>query len=337
MAAPNTLDDYLAQDPYFQNISDEDTAKYLGFFTQLQQHAGLPWHPYKPAEGDQPRQAVSDIEAYKRLASGQPIELEPKRVVNLNLSATQFQGLAALTSPISGAATVAANAANANLGTKGITRESNAGPPVIIPDKAHLKLLYELHSGEQPTGQTGPLAAAAHDLSYFTATAKSTNYPWSFHETNRSLGTVLKNSLKSMLKEGWMVGVGLGVAGLLLGGPIGSLLGFKLAAVHAMLVGAELGAAAGAAGGGIHALMRTLKTKNGSEMDEFQALDHLLHDKPVAFQEQRVSTFELPFYGAASWKTDYGEPNIVHDPKELSFFSKMENQINPTPPPPAAH
>ncbi len=255
--------------------------------------------------------------------------------MNLNLSASQLQGVAALASPISAAASIAASAAQANIGTQSVTRETSAGQPISIPDVGHLKLLYQLHSGEQNSDDKGMLSEATHNLSYFTSGTKSTPYPYSFHEPDRTVGYVAKTALKQMFKQGWVAGLAMGVAGCLLGGPIGGLLGVKLGALHGLLLGAEIGAGRVLPPAACTVCFVPSRTRTVPSWTRCRRSTTCCNGKGVNFQQERVQNFSLPIAGNFNWNTPYGQPSTVHSVKELAVFSKMQNQTQPPPADPA--
>jgi hypothetical protein len=322
-----SLDEYLKNDPEYQNISSDEIAKELGYFTQVQRHLGFPYHPYKPKEPGSRRKAISDMEALERLKAGKAIELQPMRDVVLNLSPSQLQGIASMTTPLSALANVVETAANANLSVQTLTHEAKNGAPIFIPNSAYLKLLYQLQSADFPDKPAGEVSNAAKDLSYFTAKAKLTNHPWSFHSPQRKISTVLKEAAKGFLKQGWKGAVAGVIVGALIGGPIGALLGIHLSGILSTVVwGAKIGFGAGSLLG----VKGPLFSHNGEEYDELTALGHLLKNEPVNFQQEEVHTFNIPFLGNFSWKTEYGKPSKISNPSELAIFSKMESATGPT-------
>jgi hypothetical protein len=321
-----SLDQYLKQDPAYQNISKEEIAKDLGFFTQVERRLGFPYHPYKPAENGSSRKAISDQEAYQRLLQGKPIELVPMRTVSINFSAGELQSVASLVNPISAVANAAAAASSANFGVQTLSREVNNGKPIFIPNASYLKLLYQLHTQDFPKETGGEVAKAAQSLSYFTAKAKMTNHPWSFYSPDKKTWPTIKAVIKDFGKGGVKAGIAGAAAGALIGGPIGALLGIHLAS---FFVAALYGGAAGFAGGGAYGAAQPVKTKNGEEYDELTALDLLLRKQPVNFQQQGLHTFNLPFFGNFGWKTNYGVPSTIKNTDELADFSKMESAATP--------
>lgn len=323
---PVSLSEYLLKDPDYRDISADEIARDLGYFTQVQRGFGFPYHPYKPKDGDSGRKAISEMEALKRMLAGKPIELQPMRKIAVNLSPSQLESIASLTSPVAAVAKSAAFAANANLGVQTLTRENKNGGAIPIPSPAHLKLLYQLQSMDFPDKPAGEISAAAKNLSYFTAKAKLTDHPWTFHSPKRQIFGVLKDAAKSFLKQGCKGAVAGAAVGALLGGPLGALFGVHFGGIVSMVLwGAGIGFGSGSAVGAKGPLF----SPNGEEYDEITALAHVLKKDPLNFQQEEVHTFNVPFLGNFGWTSEYGKPSLIADSGELATFSKMESTTVP--------
>lgn len=302
--------------PGYSNVSSEDGAKMLGYFTQKMEAQGFPWALYKPCKGIlKKRKAIGDFEALQRLQKGEPVIFQPKRVIGIGFSPPQFKGK-----------DVTGKEGAGKVDVKSGGMEVQYGEPIQINNLGELKFLYELYN---PDIQVDPntdnkLKVAARSIAYFTKGTMASQYPWKMFKPV-STGRKILNMAKSALKTGG-IGAGLGALAASI---------FSLPAIaFGSFVGGPIGIAAGAAIGFVlGAFKGTASQRHGQEINPMEALVRLTEGKPVYFQEmkKREIGLSIPFpigmkLGNLSFYGEHGSGSTIHNLDELELFHKMEEQ-----------
>ncbi len=311
--------------PDYQNIQDLEAANMLGHFTQTMQNNGYPWKLMSAESaksgGFKKGSAVSDLEALNRLKNGQPVLLQPMRDLQLDLSSGSITAIAAAGSvastDMSGLSKVAtySKSAKVNAGSQGLSVKF--GEPVVIENFAQLKLLHQMYDPAEKIEGKSETAKTAHQFSYFTQKTVGSAFPWRFYVKDNS-NTFLR--VAKHTTKGAATGAAVGGA---LAGAFGAImaLGFK---DWSYLTGAAaIGATIGGVSGGYENARTSLK---GTPINSVQALENVLNEKEVIFQESRARSVNVPILGKISWFSDQGKGSKIQSPDQLNTFYYMQSQ-----------
>jgi len=303
----------------YRNISVDEAAKMLGYFTQKMQNAGFPWGVYE-VKGDnlKKREQISEMEALKRLQNGQEILLQPMRNLQLDISADSLSAVSKMGGdPLKKVDDVATLSKNTKVSAANEGIEVRFGEPVEVKGFGELKLLYQMYNPDEKIEEKNDLGKAAHELSFFTKKTLGTNYPWRF--VKESNGSKFIRSVRTAFSKalpGAVVGAGIG---LMIGGPIGLLTGAWATTATLVSYGAAIG-------GGLMAADGARSAQKGVDINAFETLGRVLDKKSVIFQERRSHTVTLPILGNFTWYTDHGKGSVISNPSELELFNKMQDQ-----------
>lgn len=306
----------------------------LGYFTQTMQNQGYPWK-LSSAEacddkGFKKGKGVSDMDALRRLQQGQPVLFQPMRDLQLDLSGGSITALAAAGSIGNAQMTelgqVAAysRTSNVHAGKQGISLKF--GEPILVSNLAELKLLHQMYSPTDKIEGKSETAKAAHQFSYFTKQTVGSAYPWRFYTQDGSSTAlrVSKNTLRGA--------VGGALVGGALAGAMGGLLAFGFRNINYLFGALAVGGAIGGASGGYESARTSLK---GTPINSVKALENVLENKPVVFQESRARSVSVPILGNLSWFSDVGKGSSISNSDELNTFYYMQSQTElPKPKPP---
>lgn len=317
------LDIHLDQ-PEYQNVPDLAAARMLGHFTQTMQNQGYPWRLYAavedPKKGYRQGEAVSDLEALQRLKKGEPLMLQPMRDLQLDLSSGSITAVATAGTLAGGQMAPLGKVADysrttqVNAGSQGISLKF--GEPLVLGSYGELKLLHQMYDSSQKVEGSSPTARAAHQLSYFTQKTMGSAYPWRFYAPtpgNAAL-RVAKHTARGLLS-----GAAVGAA---LTGAVGGLLALGLRNPQYLWGAAAVGATLGAAKGGYDAAQSSLK---GEPINAVDALERVLSNEEVVFQETRARSIGLPIVGKISWFADQGKGSTLSSVDDLNTFYFMQS------------
>jgi hypothetical protein len=334
----NALEEALKTDPEYKDISPEDVSKYLNYLFVEETKKGFPWYAYRPPENGAKRAAISPFEVFQRMESGKPITLIRKQKVafamgDLILSAAAMGPKVAGLGASGALGNVAAQSISGGWQPKMMDREKTTAPEIYIPNKAYLKLLYQIHTGTLSKKDSSEIANSGKDLSVFIRKGKSSIYFWEYHIPERKWKDKLGSAFKAFdhdAAHSAMVGIGIGALGGLLGGVlgpgiIGILGGYALATA--------CGAGVGALIGGLRSAIRTWDRKNGKQIHELDALDRIISNQPVNFQEDEFKSYNIPLVGTYASNKLHSQPNRVTNEKELSILAATMSDLehpNPT-------
>lgn len=318
------LDIHLDGDEY-KNFKPNEGASMLGYFTQTLQDAGFPWKVHAATEksdGTFKRGSeMSEMDAIKNLKAGKPVMLQPMRNLQLDLSSGSIGALAAAGS-ISGGEMASVNKvaafskdAKVSGGNQGL--ELRFGEPVVISSMGELKLLFQMYNPNEKIKGKSDTAEAAHHLSYFTAKTAGSAYPWRFFVKDE--GSPVGRVAKALVKQtatGALVG---GAAGALLGAPIGIFArDWKFVAGVATVV---------AGIGGLRGAFDAVRTASkGKPINAVDALQRVLNNQDVVFQETHARSIGVPILGSVSWFSDHGKGSTISSPEELETYFYMQSQ-----------
>jgi len=298
--------DIVPDDDSYKNISVEEGAKMLGYFTQKMEAKGFPWTVFKPGDGIfSAQKRTGEYEALMRLKEGKPVVLQLRRIIGLGLNPPKFKG-----KDITGKEA----AGNMSFKTGGI--EKNFGSGIRIDNLAELKFLYELYNpkAQIDMASAGEKTKAAKNLSYFAATSLGGSYPWKLYKPEKSVLHKIWSGIKTSTKAVLYASLVGAVASLMAGG----------------LVSVATGAAIGA---GLGIAKSIYNSKHGKEINPFEALYRLSKGDDVTFQEHKKHEFgiSLPFpigltLGSLSFYLKHGKGSKLANFEELDLFHKMQNQ-----------
>lgn len=327
------LDIHLDQ-PEYQNIKDMEAANMLGHFTQTMQNNGYPFRLLS-AEQDKAGvykkgEKISDKDALYRLRKGEAVLLQPMRDLQLDLSTNSMTAVAAVstagvvgTVEASGLSRMAKLSKDTKMsgGKQGFSIKF--GEPVVIENYSQLKLLHQMYDPTEKIEAKSETGKAAHHLSYFTQKTVGSAYPWRFYvkDDSNTFLRVAKHTTK-----GTATGAAIGaVAGGVIGGLLGILSGRDLASAK---TGAMIGAGVAGAVGGVTGAWESSRTSiKGTPINAVEALENVLNDKEVVFQESRARSLPgLPFLGELTWFSDNGVGSSVSNTEELELMYYMQSQ-----------
>jgi hypothetical protein len=311
--------------PEYQNVKDLEAANMLGHFTQTMQNNGYPWKLLSAeamSDGSfKKSDDISDLEALKRLKKGEPVLLQPMRDLQLDLSSGSITAIAAAGSVAStnmtGLSKVASYSKNAQVsaGSQGLSVKF--GEPVVIENFSQLKLLHQMYDPNDKIKPTSETAKAAHQFSYFTQKTVSSAYPWRFYQKDDS-NTFLR--VAKHTTKGALTGAAVGGA---LAGAFGAIMALGFRDLTYLAGAAAIGAGIGGVSGGYDSARTSLK---GTPVNAVEALEKVLHDEEVVFQESRARSINVPIMGKISWFSDQGKGSKVSNPDELNTFYYMQSQ-----------
>ena len=311
--------------PEYQNVKDLEAANMLGHFTQTMQNNGYPWK-LRAAEslsdgGFKKGGTISDLEALQRLKKGEPVLMQPMRDLQLDLSSGSITAIAAAGSVAStnmtGLSKVASYSKNAQVsaGSQGLSVKF--GEPVVIEDFSQLKLLHQMYDPGDKIKSTSETAKAAHQFSYFTQKTVSSAYPWRFYQKDDSnmFLRVAKHTTK-----GALTGAAVGGA---LAGAFGAIMALGFRDLSYLTGAAAIGAGIGGVSGAYDSARTSMK---GTPVNAVEALEKVLNDEEVIFQESRARSINVPIMGKISWFSDQGKGSKINNPDELNTFYYMQSQ-----------
>ncbi|MCD4782645.1 MAG: hypothetical protein K8T10_02320 [Candidatus Eremiobacteraeota bacterium] len=301
--------------PEYQNVSQDDAAKMLGYFTQKMEAQGFPWALHTPKKGFLGKmKQIGEFEALKRLEKGDPIVFQPKRVIGLGFNPPQLKGK-----------DITGQEAKGKFDMKSGGMEVKFGVPVEIKNKGELKFLYQLYNPdvEIEEAEGNEMRTAARELAFFTKGTMASQYPWKMYKNEGKLSKAWKIA-KGTAKKG-LIGAGIGAA-------VTSI--FTIPAIAIGSIGGPVGLAAGIAVGAAIGIFSGLKANSkGTEINAFESLARLAEEKPVYFQEKkkREIGISIPFpvgiqLGSLSTYSNHGEGSTISDLKELKLFHKIQEQ-----------
>lgn len=305
--------DITTDNPNYTDVSKDDAAVMMGYFTQKMEEQGFPWAVYKPKTGFiGGKKRLGEFEALMRLEKGEPVIFQPNRVIGLGFNPPQYKTKDATGQDSAGKIDVKAGG-----------MEVRFGVPVEIKNKSELKFLYELYNPDIKIEDVkdDKLRSASRELAFFTKGTMAGQYPWKMYKNEGSL-----KKAWNMVKSGAKSAVG--------GGVIGAVL-TSVFTIPAMVLGAAggpVGVAAGAGiGAAIGAVLGARNNRRGTEINAFEALARLKDEKPVYFQEKkkREIGLSIPFpigiqLGSISSYTDHGEGSEIQNLKELKLFHTIQ-------------
>jgi hypothetical protein len=317
------LDIHLDQ-PEYQNVPDLAAAKMLGHFTQTMQNQGYPWrlHAAEPDgdKGFKKGATVSDMEALARLKKGEALLLQPMRDLQLDPSSGSLTAVATAGTLAGGQlaplGTVADYSKNTQVsaGSQGLSLKF--GEPLVINSFAELKLLNQMYDSDQKIQGASTTAKAAHQLSYFTQKTVGSAYPWRFY-TKDDGNTALR--VAKSTSKGLASGAAVGAA---MAGAVGALLAMGFRNIDYLWGAAAIGASLGAAKGGYDAAQTSLK---GNPINAVEALERVLSNEEVVFQESRARSIGLPIVGKIAWFADQGKGSSINSIEDLNTFYYMQS------------
>ena len=321
-----TLDEFLpgrkyskvdinTDNPDYKEITRDDAAKMIGYFTQQMEQQGFPWAVYKPGTGFVGgKDKIGEFDALMRLEKGEPVIFKPKRVIGLGFNPPTFKAKDM---------TGTENAGKVDMKAGGM--EVSFGVPVEINSKAELKFLYELYNPDIKIEdvQANEMRSAARELAFFTKGTMGGQYPWKMYKN------------EGVLKKAWNMVKG-GVKSAAVGAGIGAAI-TSIFTIPAIALGATAGPIGVAAGAGIGAIigafMGAKDNRRGTEINAFESLARLKDNKPVYFQEKkkREIGLSIPFpigikLGSLSSYSDHGEGSEIQNLKELKLFHQIQEQ-----------
>lgn len=318
------LDIHLDQ-PEYQNIQDLEAANMLGHFTQTMQNNGYPWKLLsadKLADGSFKKgEDISDMEALNRLRKGDGILLQPMRDLQLDLSSGSITAIAAAgtvaSTDMTGLNKVATYSKNAKVsgGSQGLSVKF--GEPVAIENYAQLRLLHQMYDPAEKIEGKSETAKTAHQFSYFTQKTVGSAFPWRFYvkDDSNTFLRVAKHTTK-----GAFTGAALGGA---VAGAFGAVLALGFRDWSYLTGAAAIGAGLGGISGGYENARTSLK---GTPVNSVEALENVLSDKEVIFQESRARSVNVPILGKISWFSDQGKGSTIDSPESLNTFYYMQSQ-----------
>jgi hypothetical protein len=320
----DSLDIHL-DTPEYQNIQDLEAANMLGHFTQTMQNNGYPWELRSAVAlesgGFKKGGTISDLDALNRLKDGQPLLLQPKRDLQLDLSSGSITAIAAAGSVAStdmtGLSKMAAYSKNAQVsaGSQGVSVKF--GEPVVIQDFSQLKLLHQMYDPAEKIQGKSETAKTAHQFSYFTQKTVGSAFPWRFYvkDDSNTFLRVAKHTTKGAA-TGALVGGALA-------GAFGAIMAIGFKDWSYLKGAAAIGATIGGLSGGYESARTSVK---GTPINSVQALENVLNDKDVIFQESRARSVNVPILGKISWFADQGKGSKISSPEQLNTFYYMQSQ-----------
>lgn len=302
--------------PEYQNVTQDDAAKMLGYFTQKMEGQGFPWALHMPKQGSLGRmKQIGEFEALNKLEKGESVVFQPKRVIGLGFNPPQLKG-----KDITGQE----NKGKFDMKSGGM--EVKFGVPVEIKNKGELKFLYQLYNPDVKIEEIegNEMREAARELSFFTKGTMASQYPWKMYKNEGKFSKAWQMT-KSAAKKG-LIGAAIGAA-------VTSIFSVPAIAFGATATG-PIGLAVGAAVGATIGIYCGLKgNRRGTEMNVFESLARLNEKEPVYFQEKkkREIGISIPFpigiqLGSLSTYSDHGEGSTISDLKELKLFHKIQEQ-----------
>lgn len=324
----------------YTNISLDEAAKMMGYFTQKMQNLGFPWSLYEIKEHRMKRRSkISELEALRRLQDGKEVLFQPMRNMQLDLSPESIGAAAKLggeqLKPVGDVATLTSGT-KVSAGGEGF--EVRYGAPVIIKNFGELKFLYELYNPDAvsekdkkeaepskiivvgdykpPEPKEDTFGKTAHNLSYYAQKTMGTAHPWRFIKEGDGTAIRMLKGLFNRGLPGALIGAGVGIA---IGGPIGLFTGSWSTAITLASYGAMIG-------GGLMSFEGARDAIKGVDINAFETLSRVLEKKPVMLQERKKHSVNLPVLGNFSWYNDYGKGSVIRSPEELELFTKMQNQ-----------
>lgn len=307
--------DIKTDNPNYTEVSKDDAAVMIGYFTQKMEEQGFPWAVYKPNTGFVGgKKGIGEFEALMRLEKGESVVFQPNRVIGLGFNPPQFKTKDA-----------AGQESQGKVDMKAGGMEVHFGVPVEIKNKAELKFLYELYNPDIKIEDVkgDKLRSASRELAFFTKGTMAGQYPWKMYKNEGALKKVW-----NMVKGGAKSAVGGGVIGAI----VTSV--FTIPAMALGATGGPIGVAAGVAiGAAIGAFLGVKDNRRGTEINAFETLARLKDNQPVYFQEKkkREIGLSIPFpigiqLGSLSSYTDHGEGSEIQNLDELKLFHSIQEQ-----------
>ncbi len=321
-AQPDPLEKLL-NSPDFRNISDEEAAKMLGYFSKTMRSKGFPW-VYK-AKINGKLKEISDLEVLFKLKRGETVYFYPKRIVNINLSGTDLEKLAKL-SPESTALKNLSKALKDREGAakldEPIGREVSDGGAIPVKSYAELKLLYQLFNPSAKLQTDSETAKTLKAMTKFVVEKFGSKYPWRFYSAKASLKDKIEGFFRVAGKKiliGGLIGFAFSspiliLASLLSDIPLTETLGTGMLA--ATVIGAGIGTLYGLKDG-LH------EAKLGKEIGPIEALRRLMRGQNVKFQQKKVHSMTFPIVNKVVWQTNYRQPVTVKNADDLILLKDV--------------
>lgn len=298
--------DIVPDEEAYKNISDEEGAKMLGYFTQKMESAGFPWALYKPGDGIfSKRKSIGEYEALMRLSQGKPIVMQLRRILGLGISPPKFKG-----KDITGQE----GKGDLSFKTGGVERDFGEG--IRVDNFAEMKFLYHLYNPDARIDETkaGDKTRAVRNMSFFVSKSLGSQYPWKLYKPNKNIMGKVLNGLKTSF------------TGVLSGTFVGAMASLFAGGLVSVATGAMIGA-------GIGIAKAAYNSREGKEINAFEALYRLSKNEEVAFQENKKHEFglSLPFpvnltLGSLSFYLKHGEASKISSFEDLELFNKMQDQ-----------
>lgn len=298
--------DIVPDEEAYKNISTEEGAKMLGFFTQKMESRGFPWALYKPGEGIfSKRKKIGEYEALMRLSQGKPVVLQLRRILGLGISPPKFKGK-----------NITGQEAEGDLSFKTGGVERDFGEGIRVDNFAEMKFLYHLYNPDAKIDETraGDKTKAVRNMSFFVSKSLGSQYPWKLYKPDTNIIGKVLNGLKTSFS--------------------GALTGTFVGAMASLLAGGLVSVATGAMiGAGIGIAKAIYNSRQGKEINAFEALYRLSKNEEVTLQENKKHEFglSLPFpvnltLGSLSFYLKHGEGSKISNFEELELFNKMQDQ-----------
>ena len=317
----DTIELHLQGEDY-QNVTRLEAASMLGYFTQTLESGGFPWQTLEAKEGTNGKFKVggrlAEMEALNLLEQGQPIMLQPMRDMKIDLSTNSINALGAAGSLVAGGADASkvtnfTKTTKVSGGTQGI--EVKYGEPIPVSNFAELKLLYQMYKPDEEIKGEDAITKAAKQTAFFTKPSAAN--PWRFFikddsSTIRRVGGEMLRQVPRSI-----------VSGAAVGGATGAVFAYVMS--NWKVAAAFAGVGALLAGG--RAAYEAIRVEGkGRGVNSVEALERIINDQPVYFQESKAAGFDLPFINKFSFYRDKGKANMISSPDELNTFYYMQSQ-----------
>ncbi|MBI3928123.1 MAG: hypothetical protein HY319_21450 [Armatimonadetes bacterium] len=314
--------DIHLKDKEYQGIDDLHAARMMGYFTQHMQDQGFPWRLYGSVEtGDgaySRGEALGDLEALNQLKQGKAVLFQPMRSLQLDLSSNSLEALAAASSfgggDVSKISKLAVMSKAGSSASQGM--EIRFGEPIVVGGYDELKLLYQMYNPDEKIKAQSPTGKAAHQLSYFTQRTATSAYPWRFYQ--KSENNAAWRMLKALARQGF--------TGALVGAGASTVIALPLAFITSWKALPSLMAVGAGIGGALWGFQGARAAYKGEPLNAVEALERVLNDQEVVFQEAQIRSIPVPVMKNISWVSDHGTGSTIQSTQDLDTFFWMQNQ-----------